>query len=89
MHCRNESGNVAWSKAESIFDIVAHGLGFVDFNRDVFQTEILTIFDITNGGIGYKDLLEMDFDMYDEILDKCVKVQKSIKEKMEHGRNWS
>jgi hypothetical protein len=64
-------------------------LQFIDFSREVFQTEILTIFDITNGGIGYKDILEMDFDMYDEILDKCVQVQKSIKEKMDSGRNWS
>jgi hypothetical protein len=61
----------------------------MDFNKEVFQTEILTIFDITNGGIGYKDLLTMSFDMYDEILDKCVRVQKSIKEKTESGRNWS
>lgn len=46
---------------------------------------MIAIFDITNGGVQYKDLLSMSFDQFDSLLDYCIELQKKIKGKMESG----
>lgn len=40
---------------------------------------MISIFDITNGGMTYKDLLKLPFDEFDSILDNCLQIQKKIK----------
>lgn len=40
---------------------------------------MIAIFDITNGGIQYSDLLKLSFDEFDSLLDYCIDIQKKIK----------
>jgi len=84
LHCRDELGNVAWSKAGNFLEIIGHGLQFIDFNKKIFHKEIFSIFDITNGGITYDNLLNMNFDDYEEILEETIRIQKEIKNKLEN-----
>ena len=79
----DDDGLIIWDKHSDIFDIVSFAIKYLDFNKDIFFNEIISIFDVTNGGIAYSDLLHMPFDDYEKILDKCIQVQKQFKESID------
>jgi len=60
---------------------IFNSIEFIDFNSLAFINESYVISQITNGGFTYRDLREMDFNDYEEI----VKLTKPIAEKMEGG----
>jgi len=79
LYCEIE-GQISWSYSEYGWDRIAHGLRYVDFNRECFNSEIFACMDVTYGGFSRTDLLTMPFDEYEQVLEETIILQKKIQE---------
>jgi len=53
-------------------------LQYIDFSEDIFIQEAFAVAQLTYGSIGFSELRNMDFKMYQKIIAECVKINKKI-----------
>lgn len=60
---------------------IFNSIEWLDFDIIMFLNEAYVIMQITNGGFGYTELRNMDFNDYEEV----IKITKPLAEKMSKG----
>jgi len=49
---------------------------YIDFTEDIFIQESFAIMQITEGAIGFLELKNMDFKMYEIVIRECIKINE-------------
>jgi len=50
---------------------------YIDFSENIFVQEAIAVAQLTYGSIGFSELKNMDFKMYEKIIEQCVKINKN------------
>lgn len=53
-------------------------LEYIDFSKKRYLSEAINISIFTQGGIGLKDIKEMDLDEYNLLLEECSRLKDEI-----------